>query len=1061
MTSTGNDIQQVVAGLLSSRPYSHRQDVAADVAAVIAVEDDMTFFPDTLRAVLSQRMLPGMIVVADCTGATTQPVQSSFSVIPSPSGPLRGMPKTKTVSVRIVRTKGAVSFFDAVSKSLSYAGIDDSTRALWLLHDDSRPNDDECLARLLDAWRNTPTASLLGVKQLDWSGRTLHDVGAYAGRHRIETLVVDGETDQEQYDSRRDVFAVSLAGALVPTETLRSYGGVNPWFGSFGESEDFCRRVCLGGGRVVVVPQAAVAHRRARFEGVRTHGGHPVESGRHLNSAMRSMEAAQRYRYTDVAPLLWPFIWVWSIIASLPRALSSLFAKRPYEACCEIALPWHALVGLPRGLAARRLVGRFSRVPLKRLPGLVASRAQSAQWRERTLAFMEQGSVTLLGPLARAHLRRRLVRRWALAIGCAVAAGLYVIILYRGVFFAALAGGSLYSDALLPTAADYGQLARAATTLWSFAGSGAPAPPTPWLMVWLAVATVCFGHVEAALTLMFFAAAPLAFLAFWALAGVFTRSDAIRVVGSLLWVASLAAFGLFARADLPMLTVAVFLPAAFAFVFRAVGMYRTEDGVLARSSVQAAAWSALCFVPVVAAEPQLLLALIAVFVVFLAFVRAHRAMLLLIPLPAAWCVAPTLVNVARYFPQGAWRQLFAGATLPSVGVDGSPRSDGFVAVAAHALGLPQDGPYGWLADAALVVVALALVAFAAVALLLPFALRATRLMWVVALCGAVVSMISVRVAVGLDATGVVAGSSLPGMLFMLMGLLSCTCMVAGGAVKRFEPLRRSASEIQPDAGGKTVGGKPHIADSDGDSADRPSKRNADRPLAIRPIAIRVGRVLLAVVLAAGVAATAGVGVLRANSGHIAVSDGGLPIVAGDYLHQDDARRILAVTAVSGDEVRYSVMRTGRGDLVDVSAAVNARLVSETDENHERAVLSDATARLLAGVDADAIGDIASLGFGGIFVTSSGGDDSAAGRAEEQLATNITASNGTEAVVSGADGTYYRLTIGSTQSKTIDTTAQRRAETSGWRYAWLWSLALLAILYVLVALPHGRRTREEL
>ena len=60
---------------------------------------------------------------------------------------------------------------------------------LWLLHDDSRPADDRCLEALLDAWRNTPTAALLGAKQLDWEGTHLHAVGAYAASHRVTTLV--------------------------------------------------------------------------------------------------------------------------------------------------------------------------------------------------------------------------------------------------------------------------------------------------------------------------------------------------------------------------------------------------------------------------------------------------------------------------------------------------------------------------------------------------------------------------------------------------------------------------------------------------------------------------------------------------------------------------------------------------------------------------------------------------------------------------------------------------------------------------------------------------------
>ncbi|MFR4785776.1 MAG: hypothetical protein ACLUAM_04230 [Bifidobacterium adolescentis] len=64
--------------------------------------------------------------------------------------------------------------------------------------------------------------------------------------------------------------------------------------------------------------------------------------------------------------------------------------------------------------------------------------------------------------------------------------------------------------------------------------------------------------------------------------------------------------------------LAVFLPAAFAFSFRAVGMYRTEDLVNPHASVQAAAVAALCFIPVVAAQPQLLLPLMLTFLGFLA-----------------------------------------------------------------------------------------------------------------------------------------------------------------------------------------------------------------------------------------------------------------------------------------------------------------------------------------------------------------------------------------------------------------------------------------------------------
>ena len=282
MSSTGNsDIQRILADVMANRPYSHRQNVDPTVVAVVTVEEDMRFLPDTMGALLRQTVLPGVIVIADCAAATIlrcNRSSRSFLRRRDWSAPFRSpRPSRSSWSA----SRAPVRSITAL-QALHDAQLDSSTRAVWLLHDDSRPADDTCLESLLETWRNDPTASVLGAKQLDWQAEHLHDVGAYAYRHRVESLVVDGEPDQEQYDGRRDVFSVSLAGALVSIETMHELGGADDWFTTFAESEDFCRRVCLSGRRVVVVPQARIAHRRARFEGVRTKGGEPVDEDRPL-----------------------------------------------------------------------------------------------------------------------------------------------------------------------------------------------------------------------------------------------------------------------------------------------------------------------------------------------------------------------------------------------------------------------------------------------------------------------------------------------------------------------------------------------------------------------------------------------------------------------------------------------------------------------------------------------------------------------------------------------------------------------------------------------------------
>ncbi|OZG68978.1 glycosyltransferase family 2 protein [Bifidobacterium eulemuris] len=1027
MNPTGNsDIQQALADAMASRPYTHRQDVDASVAAVITVEEDTRFLTSTLCALLTQTILPGVIVVADTTGATAQPIQASFEVIPSPAGPALEIPESKHVTIRVVRAKGARSFADAVAKALQHARLDSSIKALWLLHDDSRPADDQCLENLLEAWHNAPGASVLGAKQLDWEAERLHDVGSYVGRHTVESLVVEGEPDQEQYDGRQDVFAVSLAGALVSMEQYRALEGVNPWFTTFGESRDFCRRVCLSGGRVVVVPQARIAHRRARYEGVRSRDGEPLAAERGTNAALSVRRAAQRYRYTDVPKANWIWMWLWSVLRGLGLAVACLFGKKPWEAWCELCLPWLALTSIPGARRARRMVARQTKVSMSNLRMLTIDKEQRKLWHDRKQAFEDQSRVVLLSPLAKAHLRARAVRRWTLALAMAALCLLAVAVMHWDVLRAAFADGSLYSSSLLSTDATFGQLVSAATTPWVFgAGAGIPAPPTPWLLVLMVASIFTVGHVGAALTMIFFLAAPLSALSFWALAGVFTRSDVVRVLGGLMWFSLGLSMGLYAEANLAMLTVMVFLPAAFAFVFRAVGMYHTEDMVKPRPSVQAAAISALCFMPVVAAEPQLLLPLILSFLAFFVFVPARRVRLLLIPVPSAFVVAPTLLNAIRYADEGAWRQIFGDIMEPSVARNGSPAALSLADVAQRALGwnIASWAPL----DVMLTVVAAVVALLAVAALVLPFALRASRLMWVVTVTGAALCLVSTRVTIQVDADGSVAGSALPGMALAALGLFSCVCLVAGGAVKRFFALHTRDAQVE---------------------LSRASRGSA--------VAIRVGRAVLSVVLAACVSVQCAFAVGHLDDATVGFSTTSLPMVAVDYLDSGSDHRVLALRAQDANSIDYTVMRTGRGDLIDSSPAQRVREISGASDQASQ-TLAQACASLLADIDADAIEQISGLGIGGIFVVASDED----GRdAYDQLVSHLTASEGTQSLVSSETGTYYRLTLNDSALQNIDTSWQTRTQSSPWRLAWLICLGVVVALYCLVALPRSRRIRLE-
>ena len=86
-------VRQVLSDALAARPYSHCQFVSETVTAVVTCEDDIRFLPDTLAAVLEQTVLPGVIVVADCSGQTMHPVETSFDVVTTSSEPLEYVPQ--------------------------------------------------------------------------------------------------------------------------------------------------------------------------------------------------------------------------------------------------------------------------------------------------------------------------------------------------------------------------------------------------------------------------------------------------------------------------------------------------------------------------------------------------------------------------------------------------------------------------------------------------------------------------------------------------------------------------------------------------------------------------------------------------------------------------------------------------------------------------------------------------------------------------------------------------------------------------------------------------------
>ena len=1003
------------------------------MAAVITVEHDLTYLPDTLRALLRQSLLPRLLIIADCSGSTVEPLYAQFPV----DGPAR-------VEVQVVRARGASSFGDAVNKALGYARLPGRIRALWLLHDDCRPLDDHCLDKLVDTWHSNPTASLLGAKQYDWQGEGLRDVGRYAYHHRTVSLVVDSEPDQEQYDARQDVFAVSLAGVLVPMQTIKDLGGPGSWAGTFGQADDLCRRICLSGGRVVVVPSARMAHASARVSGLRDRSGRPVQPDHRLDASMGPMLARERYLLTDFALPWWLLVWLWRILAALWFMALDLIGKRPYRALCRLCAPWRILARPAALLTMRRRLTSACHGSPRRLDVLQANGQQIRQWRQRRQAFHDQQEHPMLSHLALAHLRKQFLRRLAWASGMTIAVLVALVATHWPLCRAIFSGGAVHAPSLPSSGADWSSLLAAATTSWSWAGGvGQPAVPAPFLLVLLPFALLTGGHMAQAMALMLLTETGLAALSFWALAGVVTRSNPIRVLLGLLWDCLAFALGMVDGLQLPMLTVMAFMPAAFAFVSKAVGLYQTEAPVRPKASVQQAALASICFLPVLAAEPQLMLAMIPLFIVAICLVSSHRIMLLLMPLPSVLALAPTLVNSLHHASQGLWRQLFSDLMIPSADLTGRPRTGSLGELLTRLLGLDVSAlwPIRWRPElwrpAALACCLLTVALLAFIALVVPRALKAARILWITVLLGLVLALVSQAVCTGLDQTGPVAGSVLPGMMMAFMGLLTCLGLLAGRAVRPFSPLAPG-----------------HDQASDG-NADRPPLPPA-QSFPTSTVSVddggRVLRLLLGLVLGLVTAGVAVAGLAAPVGGPLSADGRQLPAVAVDYLDKDPSHRVLVLTSPSHGRVAYSGLHTSRGELIDASPALRAQRVDGGQMTGED-VLSHSVAALMANADSKAVAAVTDLGFGGIYVpVDRSGAAGLGSTPNDDLVSNITASDGAQQVVANAQGTYFRLSSQSGEDTGVDMTGVRRAEASTWRRVWLWALCLILLGYCLVALP---------
>jgi GT2 family glycosyltransferase len=534
----------------------------------------------------------------------------------------------------------------SLSKSLALAASKTSAESnwLWILHDDSAPLPGALQAMLAIA-ETSPSVALIGAKQVDYNDeRVIVQQGLTLTRRGGLFSLVSTELDQSQHDSASDVLAVGTAGMLVKREVWLALGGLDDSVAPLAADIDFSMRVRALGHRVVVAPQAKVAHAQLSLEGKRDRSW----LGSSPKTALRKAELQLRLSWSP----LWLALGFWLLLPliTLVRMVWRIWAKRPDRLLGEMAAAIWAQFTIFARMRARRSLSRSARAAMA---SLYATKQQVRDDRRRNLeqdeiearleahaALAERDQLDSASP----NTEQLLLGAVSTSKSFVASRGLWFVAGLLALSFAywpvdvAITGGST-----IPLSQNWFELFRRAGASWHPIGHGFIAPSDPFVWVLTLLGSLTFWSPSLSVAILFFVAKPIAFYGAFKAASVFTTKAWLRNIVALTFALSPALIEAQQELRLPALISILTLP-YLVFTVSRVALLGKEISV--RSRQQTFTWvglaALLLAIETASAPNTILLAVAALLVVFL--IRPRRfGYLIWIGLPMTAIFAPLFV----------------------------------------------------------------------------------------------------------------------------------------------------------------------------------------------------------------------------------------------------------------------------------------------------------------------------------------------------------------------------------------------------------------------------------
>lgn len=632
---------------------------------------------------------------------------------------------------------------------------------LWLLGADNSPEHD-ALEQLMATVERNPSLHVTGPKQVRRDdpaviveyGQTMTNGGASVVLHQ-------GELDQGQFERLSDVLAVGAGGMLVRRSVWRELGGFDPGLPVVDDALDFCQRVWLGGGRVILTPTARV-ERDGSPETLLSPSGERMSASQRIYERRK---AQLHRRLSSSTPFGFVLHWLGLVPMAVVRSIWNLLRKLPGRIIPEFA----AAVAVAFGrTGARRARSHFSdhlrepRTAIDRLRTTPAEQRKQRELRAEQLRARRHGVKQHLDFLATGGA-------WVVLLGVVASLAMFLPLMNAG----ALTGG-----ALLPLSPNIAEL-------WGNTGYGvrdeglaAMGPADPFTLVLAVLGTFTFWQPSLAVVGLWLLAIPLAGLGAWMLAAHLTARPWLRAIAGLAWMAA------------PPLLIALNDGRIAAVLVHLALPWLILSGMQALETWRAVASLALLAALVTASAPSLAPALLVLWLLSMLLGRHHWRRQLIVPVPALVLFGPLLVaQFNRGGPAGLLR-VFADPGL-------AVASDAVTGPAAF-LGFPTSEFGGWVDllahagssfDAPIVLAMLAVPAALAAALgVISPQFRTAAMGLTIAVLGAASVLLAAKLefqSIGEDAVGLWIGSA---QSMLLLG-------VGGMALAGLASLKRAGAGI--------------------------------------------------------------------------------------------------------------------------------------------------------------------------------------------------------------------------------------------------------------------------